>query len=71
MRSLWYCIQCSKEQWVRQDEVSPPCKRCGCKNMSAQPKLHSFSRWSMTTEDVIFLRTQGIDPEDDYEEFIL
>lgn len=59
-----YCQRCSSLQKLVELDAPRPCRTCGGTNFDAQPPLHSKHKFELTQEDRIFLRVQGIIPED-------
>jgi hypothetical protein len=70
-----YCQRCSLAQVLHPNEGPSPCAKCGGTNFDFHPKRHAGARgyeleaWLRPDRgmrcDQDFLRTQGIDPEDD------
>lgn len=60
-----YCQRCSTSQKLGDHEEPRPCHACGGTQFDARPAKHTRGFYELTPEDRIFLRVQGIHPEED------
>lgn len=61
-----YCQRCSTLHKLADDELARPCRSCGGVNFHDRPPRHTRRGfYELTPEDRIFLRVQGIAPEED------
>lgn len=61
-----FCQNCGHSRAVFEDTGSmKSCGRCGATDWAMVPKKHAVYRYALSEEDRVFLRVQGIDPEED------